>query len=550
METLPFIRISQAPAHLSMDCFLLRHPSFPNSLADSGRHRSLAALHSHHDRGRLCRRTWFKFTCWNARGDGFGAEGGNENGFIFAGSNEPSISSFETLNAKITHETVDFFVSDAEGDPDCPTEGFSSIDDALDALRRGKFVIAVDDENGEVEGNIIMAACFATPQAMVFMIKHGSGIVSVGIKEEDLQRLQIPMMSSDSETETISSAAFTMTVDAKIGVSTGVSAADRAKTILALASHDSQPQDFKRPGHVFPLKYRNGGVLRRAGHTEASVDLVSLAGLRPVSVLSAVVNTEDGSMASLTQLREMSVQYQFPIVSITDLIRYRRKREKLVDRVAVSRLPTKWGLFQACSYLSKLDGLEHIALVKGEIGNGQDVLVRVHSECLTGDIFGSARCDCGNQLALGMQLIEQAGRGVFVYLRGHEGRGIGLGHKLRAYNLQDQGHDTVEANLELGLAVDSREYGIAAQILRDIGVRTMRLMTNNPAKFTGLKGYGLAVVGRVPVFTPITKENQRYLETKRTKMGHVYGSDLPGSTAELFNHIAWKENQPEQLDRD
>ncbi|XP_068637307.1 probable monofunctional riboflavin biosynthesis protein RIBA 3, chloroplastic isoform X2 [Aristolochia californica] len=395
-----------------------------------------------------------------------------------------------------------------------------------------------------------MAACFATPQAVAFMIKHGSGIVSVGMKEEDLERLSIPMMSPVGETQSLSAAAFTMTVDAKNGVSMGVSAADRAKTILALASLDSQPEDFRKPGHVFPLRYRNGGVLRRAGHTEASVDLVSLAGLRTVSVLSAIIDAEDGSMASLSQLRQMSGQYQLPIVSITDLIRYLRKRENLVERVAISRLPTKWGLFQACSYHSKLDGLEHIALVKGDIGNGQDVLVRVHSECLTGDIFGSARCDCGNQLELGMQLIEQAGRGVFVYLRGHEGRGIGLGHKLHAYNLQDQGHDTVEANLELGLAVDSREYGIGAQILRDIGVRTMCLMTNNPAKFTGLKGYGLAVVGRVPVFTPITKENQRYLETKRTKMGHVYGSDLPGGMAGFFDPLVGKENQPEQMDRD
>ncbi|XP_045804471.1 monofunctional riboflavin biosynthesis protein RIBA 3, chloroplastic-like isoform X2 [Trifolium pratense] len=357
-----------------------------------------------------------------------------------------------TFDDEIKQDTNDFFVSEAEGDPDCPSKGYSSIEHALNALRQGK--------------------------------------------------------------------------DAKYGTSTGVSAADRAKTILALSSPESKSEDLRKPGHVFPLKYRNGGVLRRAGHTEASVDLVALAGLSPFSALTALVDVEDGNMASLPNLKSFALEYNLPIVSITDLIRYRRKREKLVERTYVSHLPTKWGLFQAYCYSSKLDGTEHVAIVKGDIGDGQDVLVRVHSECLTGDIFGSARCDCGNQLALAMELIEEAGRGALVYLRGHEGRGIGLGHKLQAYNLQDQGRDTVEANIDLGLAVDAREYGIGAQILRDIGVRTMRLMTNNPAKFVGLKGYGLAVIGRVPVLTPITEANKRYLETKRTKMGHIYGSDI------------------------
>ncbi|PIA38933.1 hypothetical protein AQUCO_02700253v1 [Aquilegia coerulea] len=446
---------------------------------------------------------------------------GNQNG---------TLSTFRTLDAEITQETIDFFVSDAEGDPDCPTEGFSSIEHALNTLRQGKFVIAVDDENEDVEGNLIMAASLANPQAMSFMVKHGSGIISVGMKETDLERLNLPLMSPSS-TDDPSAPAYTIPVDAKVGVSTGVSAADRAKTVLALSSSHTRPEDFRRPGHVFPLKYRNGGVLSRVGHTEASVDLVSLAGLPPISVFSAIVDAEDGAIASLPYLRKMALDFSLPIVSISDLIRYRRKREKLVERTAVSHLPTKWGQFEAYSYRSKLDGTEHVALLKGSIGNGQDILVRVHSECLTGDIFGSARCDCGNQLALAMQLIEQAGRGVVVYLRGHEGRGIGLGHKLQAYNLQDRGHDTVEANLELGFAADARDYGIGAQILRDLGVRTMRLMTNNPAKFTGLKGYGLAVVGRVPVLSPITEENKKYLETKRTKMGHIYGSDLPSSVA-------------------
>ncbi|KAL6011232.1 putative monofunctional riboflavin biosynthesis protein RIBA 3, chloroplastic [Asimina triloba] len=532
-----------------MDCLQLRHPLFPHALISS---RCLRYSGTVHGLGRDRKGWQLSFSCQAAARDEFGGGNlfgggslkGSENGSLLDAFDESGAATFGTLSAQITPETVDFFVSDAEGDPDCPSDGFSSIDRAIDALRSGKFVIAVDDESSDEEGDLIMAASLASTQALGFMIRHGSGIISVGMKEEDLERLRLPLMSGNNN-EDPSAPAYTVTVDVKIGVSTGVSASDRAKTILALSSANSKAEDFRRPGHVFPLMYRNGGVLRRAGHTEASVDLVSLAGLQPVSVLSAIVDPEDASMARLPFLRKMANDNSISIISITDLIRYRRKREKLVERTAVSRLPTKWGLFQAYCYRSKLDGMEHLAVVKGDIGHGQDVLVRVHSECLTGDIFGSARCDCGNQLALAMQLIEEAGRGVLVYLRGHEGRGIGLGHKLRAYNLQDIGHDTVDANLELGFAVDSREYGIGAQILRDIGVRTMRLMTNNPAKFTGLKGYGLAVVGRVPVLSPITEENRRYLETKRTKMGHVYGSDLPGSIAGLANPIINKSKQAE-----
>lgn len=522
-----------------MDCFLLSQPFLPHAIIIS--RRSFVGLHGLGSG--VDNRGWLRFTSYAVSQDG--AQKEEDNGPIFHGLDRSDVS-FETVSAEITQETADFFVSDAEGDPDRPSEGYSSVDQAVSALRQGKFVIAVDDEHGNHEGHLIMAAALATPQTIAFMIRHGSGIVSVGMKEEDLERLRIPMMSPIAEIEDLSAAASAVTVDARVGISTGVSAADRAKTILALSSPDSKPGDFRRPGHVFPLKCRKGGVLERAGHTEASVDLVTLAGMQPVTVLSTIVDPEDGSMAGLPALKKMAEDYNLPIVSITDLIRYRRKREKLVDKIAVSRLPTKWGLFQAYCYRSKLDGTEHIAVVKGDIGDGRDVLVRVHSECLTGDILGSARCDCGNQLDLAMQLIETAGRGVLVYLRGHEGRGIGLGHKLRAYNLQDLGHDTVEANLELGLAVDARDYGIGAQILRDIGVRTMRLMTNNPAKFVGLKGYGLAVIERVPVISEMTEENKRYLETKRTKMGHVYGSDLRSDLTGFLNSETSSSDEPEQ----
>ncbi|KAL2342077.1 hypothetical protein Fmac_010017 [Flemingia macrophylla] len=416
-----------------------------------------------------------------------------------------------------------FSVENDEFDLDSPTAGFASIAEAIEDIRQGKMVVVVDDEDRENEGDLIMAAQLVTPEAMAFIVKHGTGIICVSMKEEDLDRLDLPLMVNSKDNDEKLRTAFTVTVDAKHDTTTGVSAHDRATTVLALASRDSTPDDFNRPGHIFPLKYREGGVLKRAGHTEASVDLAVLAGLNPAAVLCEIVD-DDGSMARLPKLRQFAERENLKIVSIADLIRYRRKRDKLLDRSSAARIPTMWGPFTAYCYRSILDGIEHIAMVKGEIGDGEDVLVRVHSECLTGDIFGSARCDCGNQLALAMQQIEAAGRGVMVYLRGHEGRGIGLGHKLRAYNLQDDGRDTVEANEELGLPVDAREYGIGAQMLRDLGVRSMKLMTNNPAKYVGLKGYGLTVSGRIPLLTLITSENKRYLETKRVKMGHIYGA--------------------------
>ncbi|XP_073010116.1 probable bifunctional riboflavin biosynthesis protein RIBA 1, chloroplastic [Typha latifolia] len=446
-----------------------------------------------------------------------------------------------TISADMGPVTNAFSIDNDELDLDLPTEGFSSIVEAIEDIRQGKCVIVVDDEDRENEGDLIMAASLATSDAMAFIVRYGTGIVCVSMKGEDLERLQLPLMVTAKENEEKLSTAFTVSVDAKAGTTTGVSAKDRAKTILALASPNSKPEDFNRPGHIFPLKYREGGILKRAGHTEASVDLAMLAGLPPVAVLCEIVDEDDGSMARLPKLQEFAKRENLKIISIADLIRYRRKRDKLVERASVASLPLRWGSVQAYCYRSLLDGMEHIAMVKGDIADGQDVLVRVHSECLTGDIFGSARCDCGNQLALAMEMIEKAGRGVLIYLRGHEGRGIGLGHKLRAYNLQDAGRDTVEANEELGLPVDSREYGIGAQILRDLGVRTMKLMTNNPAKYVGLKGYGLSVAGRVPLLTPITKENQRYLETKRAKMGHIYGSEFNGHLNGLMNSSTTEE---------
>ncbi|CAI5467227.1 unnamed protein product [Closterium sp. Yama58-4] len=450
-------------------------------------------------------------------------------------ASSPEMPSMSTVEMEVLSDSdsEEFFASEADDDPDRPSRGLNSIAEAIEAIRRGEMVVVVDDEDRENEGDLIMAGALTTEADMAFIVRHCSGLVCVGVAGAVLDRLELPLMVRSQENDEALRTAFTVSVDLKLGTTTGISASDRAKTVRAMADYSSEPSDFRKPGHIFPLRSREGGVLKRAGHTEAAVDLSVLAGLPPVGVLCEIVN-DDGTMARMPQLKVFARQHNLCLISIEDLIRYRRKREKLVERTAVARLPTQWGVFNIFSYKCKLDGIEHVAMVKGEIGDGVDVLVRVHSECLTGDIFGSRRCDCGPQLEQAMKRIEAAGRGVCVYLRGHEGRGIGLGHKLQAYNLQDMGRDTVEANVDLGFPADSREYGIGAQILRDLGVRTMRLMTNNPAKYIGLKGHGLAVTGRVPVLCPITPENRAYLETKRKKMGHIYGSDMPGSIAGLL----------------
>ncbi|CAH2061515.1 unnamed protein product [Thlaspi arvense] len=407
---------------------------------------------------------------------------------------QPDLVSFGTLAAEMIPTTmVSSEVEDEEFDLDRPTDGFASIPQAIEDIRQGKLVIVVDDEDRENEGDLIMAASLVTPEAMAFVVKHGTGIVCVSMKGEDLERLELPLMVTRKENEEKLCTAFTVSVDAKRGTSTGVSARDRAQTILSLASKDSKPQDFNRPGHIFPLRYREGGVLKRAGHTEASVDLTVLAGLEPASVLCEIVD-DDGSMARLPRLHQFAQENSLNIISIADLIRYRRKRERLVEFTAVAPIPTMWGPFKAYCFKSLLDGVEHIAMVKGEVGDGKDVLVRVHAECITDDIFGNGFG--GKQLAIAMRQIEEAGRGVFVYLRGPEARGIDLTHKPRTY---DSSSDETEG---VSFPVASREYGIGAQILRDLGVRTMKVMTNNPANYVGLKGYGLSISGKVPLITP------------------------------------------------
>lgn len=394
---------------------------------------------------------------------------------------------------------------------------FAPIEEAMAALRRGEMIVVVDDPDRENEGDLIMAAEKVTAEAINFMVTHARGLVCAPVEGRRLRELDLPQMVSENTDS--KQTAFTVSVDLKAGITTGISAQERAATIRALADPKTRPEDFVRPGHIFPLEAKEGGVLRRAGHTEATVDLARLAGLAPAGVCCEIMKP-DGTMARLDYLEEFAQEHQLLLVTIADLIAYRRRWEKHVRRVAEVTLPTRWGVFQAIAYESIFDEECHLALVKGELPEGEPILVRMHSECLTGDVFGSYRCDCGEQLAAAMSMIAKEGRGVLVYMR-QEGRGIGLANKIKAYVLQERGLDTVEANLELGFPADLRDYGIGAQILVDLGVEKLRLLTNNPFKIKGLEGYGLEVTRRLPLEISARPENQDYLCTKKAKLGHL-----------------------------
>jgi 3,4-dihydroxy 2-butanone 4-phosphate synthase/GTP cyclohydrolase II len=398
----------------------------------------------------------------------------------------------------------------------------STIDEALLDIRKGKMVVLVDDEDRENEGDLCLAAEKVTPQAINFMAKHGRGLICLSLTEEKVKELQLPLMVSDNTSSF--KTAFTVSIEAKRGVTTGISAADRATTVLTAIADGTKPEDLARPGHIFPLQAKRGGVLVRTGQTEGSVDLARLAGLKPFGVICEVMN-EDGTMSRMPDLEVFARKHKVKIVTIADLIRYRLQNECLVHRAAVTTLPSIYGGdFNAIAYENEVDNQQHLALTKGEIHSNEAVLVRVHSECLTGDVFGSQRCDCGEQLHTAMNMVAKEGKGVIVYMH-QEGRGIGLINKMKAYALQDQGKDTVEANLALGFEPDLRDYGLGAQILRDLGVRKLRLLTNNPKKIVGLQGYGLEVVERIPIETKPCRRNIDYLKTKKKKMGHLLTID-------------------------
>jgi len=393
------------------------------------------------------------------------------------------------------------------------------VEAAIAAMRAGRMVIMTDDEDRENEGDLCLAAEKVTPEAVNFMARYGRGLVCLSLTEERVRALRLPLMVDESANSSGFGTAFTVSIEAREGVTTGISAKDRAHTILTAVRDDCRPEDLARPGHVFPLRARKGGVLVRAGQTEGSVDLARLAGLKPAGVICEVMN-DDGTMARMPELEKLAGEHDIPLVSVADLIAYRMLKDALVRRAAEAPLPTVYGEFRAVAYENDVDQHQHVALVKGKWREGEAVLVRVHSKCLTGDVFGSERCDCGPQLHAALAQIERAGKGVLLYLD-QEGRGIGLANKLKAYNLQDGGLDTAEANVRLGFKPDLRDYGIGAQILRELGVRKMRLLTNNPKKIVGLEGYGLEVVERVPIEMPATRRNRAYLVTKRDKMGHL-----------------------------
>jgi len=394
---------------------------------------------------------------------------------------------------------------------------FASVEEAVAEIRQGRMVIVIDDQDRENEGDLVAAAELTTPEIITFMATLGRGLICLPLSTERVHELQLPPMVSENTEHW--ETAFTVSMDAK-GVSTGISAADRALTARMAADPGVGPEGFVRPGHMFPLEAQPGGVLKRAGHTEAAVDLARMAGLQPAAVICEVM-LDDGTMARTPDLVRFAKAHRLKVVTIAEIIQHRRQQEKLVQRVGEAELPTRYGHFRAIAFEEMLTGRQHLALVKGDIDDGQPVLCRMHSECLTGDVLGSLRCDCGDQVAAALRRIEAEGRGLFIYLRGHEGRGIGLGPKIQAYALQDRGLDTVEANLSLGYPPDLRDYGIGAQVLLDLGVRSLRLLTNNPRKVAGLEGYGITIVERVPIEVERRPEMARYLETKRTKLGHL-----------------------------
>ena len=395
----------------------------------------------------------------------------------------------------------------------------SSVESALEDLREGKIIILVDDEDRENEGDFMVAAQNVTPEIVNFMALHGRGLICLSLTEDKCDSLQLHQMVNDNTTKY--GTAFTVSIEARKGVTTGISAADRAKTILAAIDDECRPEDLVRPGHIFPIRARKGGVLVRAGQTEGSVDLARAAGLKPFGVICEIMN-EDGTMARLPELIEVADRFDLKIITIADVVKYRMKNECLVVRAATTEMPTRFGVFTAIAFKNEIDGQEHVALVVGDIDRETSTMVRVHSECLTGDVFHSHRCDCGEQLENSLKMIQAEGKGVLLYMH-QEGRGIGLANKLKSYQIQDEGKDTVEANLELGFAPDLRDYGIGAQILVDLGVGKIRLLTNNPKKIVGLEGYGLSVKERVPIEVKAREENIRYLKTKRDKLGHLLG---------------------------